>query len=61
MRICRAVILEMGKGDTMGIYMDNAATTMQKPDCVIDAVVNAMSIWEIPAGEPMKRPWMPPG
>ena len=22
--------------------MDNAATTMQKPDCVIDAVVNAM-------------------
>ena len=24
------------------IYMDNAATTMQKPDCVIDAVVNAM-------------------
>ena len=26
----------------MGIYMDNAATTMQKPDCVIDAVVNAM-------------------
>lgn len=26
----------------MGIYMDNAATTMQKPDCVIDAVVSAM-------------------
>ena len=26
----------------MGIYMDNAATTMQKPDCVIDAVVNAI-------------------
>lgn len=26
----------------MGIYMDNAATTMQKPDCVIDAVVQAM-------------------
>jgi len=26
----------------MGIYMDNAATTMQKPDCVIEAVVNAM-------------------
>lgn len=26
----------------MSIYMDNAATTMQKPDCVIDAVVNAM-------------------
>ena len=28
----------------MGIYMDNAATTMQKPDCVIDAVVNAMTV-----------------
>lgn len=26
----------------MGIYMDNAATTMQKPDCVIEAVVSAM-------------------
>ncbi len=25
------------------IYMDNAATTMQKPQCVIDAVVRAMS------------------
>lgn len=25
------------------IYMDNAATTMRKPQCVIDAVVNAMS------------------
>ena len=24
------------------IYFDNAATTMVKPDCVIDAVVNAM-------------------
>jgi len=26
----------------MGIYLDNAATTMHKPDCVIQAVVNAM-------------------
>lgn len=26
----------------MAIYFDNAATTMVKPDCVIDAVVNAM-------------------
>lgn len=26
----------------MGIYLDNAATTMQKPDCVIEAVANAM-------------------
>ena len=25
------------------IYMDNAATTMHKPQCVIDAVVRAMS------------------
>ena len=25
------------------IYLDNAATTMHKPQCVIDAVVNAMS------------------
>lgn len=25
------------------IYLDNAATTLQKPQCVIDAVVNAMS------------------
>lgn len=24
------------------IYLDNAATTMKKPDCVIDAVVSAM-------------------
>lgn len=27
----------------MGIYLDNAATTMQKPQCVIDAVVAAMN------------------
>lgn len=26
----------------MGIYLDNAATTMQKPDCVIEAVAQAM-------------------
>ena len=26
----------------MGIYLDNAATTMHKPDCVIQAVINAM-------------------
>ncbi len=26
----------------MGIYLDNAATTMQKPDCVIEAVISAM-------------------
>lgn len=26
----------------MGIYLDNAATTMQKPDCVVDAVTFAM-------------------
>ncbi len=26
----------------MGIYLDNAATTMQKPECVIEAVANAM-------------------
>lgn len=26
----------------MGIYLDNAATTMQKPDCVIEAVAAAM-------------------
>lgn len=26
----------------MGIYLDNAATTMHKPDCVIQAVMNAM-------------------
>lgn len=26
----------------MEIYMDNAATTMHKPDCVIDAVISAM-------------------
>ena len=25
------------------IYLDNAATTMKKPQCVIDAVVNAMT------------------
>ena len=25
------------------IYLDNAATTMKKPQCVIDAVVAAMS------------------
>ena len=24
------------------IYFDNAATTMRKPDCVIDAVADAM-------------------
>ena len=24
------------------IYLDNAATTMKKPQCVIDAVVNAI-------------------
>lgn len=30
------------KGIYMEIYMDNAATTMHKPDCVIDAVVSAM-------------------
>ena len=24
------------------IYLDNAATTLHKPPCVIDAVVNAM-------------------
>ena len=24
------------------IYLDNAATTLRKPPCVIDAVVNAM-------------------
>lgn len=27
----------------MGIYLDNAATTMQKPKCVIDAVISAMN------------------
>lgn len=27
----------------MGIYLDNAATTKQKPQCVIDAVVTAMN------------------
>ena len=27
----------------MGIYLDNAATTKQKPQCVIDAVVAAMN------------------
>lgn len=26
----------------MGIYLDNAATTMQKPDCVVEAVAFAM-------------------
>ena len=26
----------------MSIYLDNAATTMHKPQCVIDAVVSAM-------------------
>ena len=26
----------------MGIYLDNAATTMHKPECVVQAVVNAM-------------------
>ena len=31
-----------GKGEKM-IYLDNAATTMKKPQCVIDAVVAAMS------------------
>ena len=25
------------------IYLDNAATTLQKPQCVIDAVVQAMT------------------
>ena len=35
------------------IYFDNAATTMRKPDCVIDAVADAMRnfgnclTWEI--------------
>ena len=32
----------MGKGGAIMIYFDNAATTMRKPDCVIDAVADAM-------------------
>lgn len=31
------------KGGAALIYLDNAATSLQKPQCVIDAVVNAMT------------------
>ncbi len=30
------------ENETKYVYLDNAATTIHKPDCVIDAVVNAM-------------------
>lgn len=33
------------------IYLDNAATTMQKPEAVAEAVVAAMAVWVILAGE----------
>ena len=29
------------------IYLDNAATTLRKPPCVIDAVVQALSLIHI--------------
>ena len=34
---------EHEKGDAM-LYLDNAATTLQKPPCVIDAMVDAMKL-----------------
>ena len=33
---------ETGLGGKQMIYLDNAATTMKKPRCVIDAVLSAM-------------------
>ena len=33
------------------IYLDNAATTLQKPQAVYDAVYDAMKLWEIPGGD----------
>ena len=38
------------------IYLDNAATTMHKPQEVIDAVVQAMSSMAMPGEGRMKRP-----
>ncbi len=42
----------------MGIYFDNAATTLKKPDCVINAVTEALKTLVIPAAGPMRLPWM---
>ena len=47
--------IEATKGDISVIYMDNAATTMHKPKTVIDAVVAAMSLWEMPDVVRMRR------
>ena len=33
------------------IYLDNAATTLQKPQAVYDAVYDAMKTLEIPGGD----------
>lgn len=43
------------------IYFDNAATTMRKPDCVIDAVSDAMRNFGNSGRGPMRLPWMRPG
>ena len=37
------------------IYMDNAATTMHKPQEVIDAVVNAMNSMAMPVAVQVRR------
>lgn len=43
------------------IYMDNAATTMHKPQEVIDAVVNAMNSMAMPAAVQVRRHSVHPG
>ena len=42
------------------IYLDNAATTRQKPQAVIDAVVTAMTTRATPPVVPTRVPWRLP-
>ena len=41
------------------IYLDNAATTMYKPQCVVDAVVNALTSMAMQDVAHTKHPSMP--
>lgn len=43
------------------IYLDNAATTRQKPQPVIDAVVSAMTTLGNSAAAPTRGAFLPPG
>lgn len=43
------------------IYLDNAATTMKKPECVRQAVYEAMGNMGIPEEEVIEYPLMHPG